>query len=266
MCPMTPNLFVIDNQTGSQLDSALDLDPEISPQVKLTLTLRDDTYQHFTLKDLTVYLEYLDRTFGLLSTGNLRSYSHKKHTLRFRTARASRSWELVLDVFQSAENGKYVLLLAWFIARLPNIIEAIPKALKIFEEAKLTREKREQLENSSAADQRLNDASTSTVEDAVAEADQKELSNNLKEIEVYQQLTDDAKLDITASLLATLLKEHFTRKHKFKKAFTYNGVHLENVELTVSPATVDRGSSDERLRKHVLHRINLPIADVSDVE
>lgn len=256
---MASDLLVVSEDTGRQIDEAISLDSEIDPSIQLGLTLQD--YTEFPLRDLAVYLEQIDRFFGRLSTGSLRSYSQKKEGLRFETAYQTESWELLVDVANTIENGKYILLLGWLLARLPNIIEAIPNAVKTFEEARLLRERRNQIEARGAEKNRERTGEASSVEDTLAQSDYEAVSQSLSEIEVYNNLDDQATTEINASLLGTLIKELVVNKRKLKSAAGYNVVHLEEVELTVRPGTFDPQSDDPRLRQPTLLQVQIPVVE-----
>lgn len=258
---MDDSALSISNQARGVIEKLLELREEHDPRISLKITLKDS--QGFALKEFANYLDQIDRFYGRLAVGSLRSYSRSDRRLRFDTVYPAGSFEVVVDIIDALKGGSATLLLAWLLAILPKIAEAIPKAYKTIEEAKLIREERRQIEieTARARDQGQHPAD----QKGEVLADQAKIGQSLRDIDFYDQLDEDTRKEIRAILAAAVIKEFRVNSSGAKKAYVYNGIHLERIVLVVRPGPNATEPGARTISGEIM-RIEIPVVTDTDID
>lgn len=258
---MVSNNYRLSDYASCSLDRVLSIVEDIDPRVTVGLTIRD--YQDYTLRELSDYLEQVDRLFGRLAIGNLRSYSRSKRGLYVMSIHRAESFELFLQVINVLQDGSAAFLIGLLLAKLPKIIEALPKAYKTIEEARLIRMQRQEKEIGIQKSRQVSTHSlvemTNAIENSVDVVGQKKIVQILKEVEVYQNLDEETHLEVAAAIHSAVLAELKTRRPKLVKAFIFNSLYLEKVVLEVRPERFDPASGDPRIRNGLAAHIEIKV-------
>lgn len=108
------------------------------PDAIMDLVIRIDQ-THINIRELTAYLDFIERTYGRLTLGGLPSYSQRR--------------EIQLEI-SSVRSGSIELVISEFIANSDNVtriiiiyllLKYVPSGYRDYEEARITRERRKLL-------------------------------------------------------------------------------------------------------------------------
>lgn len=104
----------------------------------MNLVIRIDQ-AHINVRELTAYLDFIERTYGRLTVGGLTSYAQKR--------------EIQLEI-SSVRSGSIEIIISELIANSDNVtriiivyllLKYVPSGYRDYEEARLMRERRKQL-------------------------------------------------------------------------------------------------------------------------
>lgn len=131
--------FEVPHEALEHVVSAVRGDSE-SGKPTLRLVLSDE---NLSLRDLARYAEALDRVYGTVRIGDLRSYSHRKHD-HVRVARVEPgSWQLVVDSANMLADNYQGLVALWIFAKhLGTLFKDVAAGSASIEAARLDRQTR----------------------------------------------------------------------------------------------------------------------------
>jgi len=110
----------------------------------IELSIRIDD-RDIALRDMSAFLELVDRTYGRLSEKGLQSYARKEHGhLKVQELRKG-SWELILQ--EAISSGySHALILAYLAVKyLPSAIESLANSYNQVEQGRLARQQRKRI-------------------------------------------------------------------------------------------------------------------------
>jgi hypothetical protein len=120
--------------------------------IELSIRIID---QNIPIRDLSAFLEFIDRIYGRLSPEGLQSYSRRQHHQLEITHIRKGSWELILEgVISRHHQQAELLVIIWLAVKyLPIAIKTGMSAYNEYEQARLAREQRKQIRKSMEVDE-----------------------------------------------------------------------------------------------------------------
>ena len=124
------------------------------------------------VRDLSGYLEFIDRAYGRLVSEEFRSYAQRPTEQIQVTEFRPGSVEMIFqEVLANADKVSSTILVGILLKYLPAAIESLAAAFKDFEEARLIRLRREKLRKKLQQDQELKRLSSDSLEQLVVYLD-----------------------------------------------------------------------------------------------
>jgi len=108
------------------------------------------------VRDMAGYLDFIDRVYGRLVTDGLRSYAQRPNEqIRVSTFRSSSLEMIFQEVLANIDAVSATILIGLMLKYIPAALESLAAAYKDYEEARLTRLRREQLRKEMIKDKHL---------------------------------------------------------------------------------------------------------------
>lgn len=113
---------------------------------EIELVIRISSH-HLPVRDLSAFLEFIDRIYGRLSKEGLQSYSRRKGNHLEVTRIRHGSWVLVFEgVISRYHQQAELLMLIWLAVKyLPPAVHSLTSAYNEYEQGRLAREQRKQI-------------------------------------------------------------------------------------------------------------------------
>jgi hypothetical protein len=129
-------------------------DAEEGTIIELSIRITD---KNLPVRDLSAFLEFVDRIYGRLSPEGLQSYSRRQHHQLEITQIRKGSWELILEgVISRHHQQAELLVIIWLAVKyLPTSIKTGLSAYNDYEQARLAREQRKQIKHNMEVDEIL---------------------------------------------------------------------------------------------------------------
>lgn len=149
--------------------------------LELVIILED---RDLSVRGFSELLGFVDRTYGRLSPRGIRSYARREdEQVRIAEVRSG-SYELIIETLaNNTEAVTSLVLISLLVKYLPGALESLAASYRDYEEGRLTREKRKELQKQIEKDEKLNTLNKDRQQelaqylDALYERDRKHLKN-----------------------------------------------------------------------------------------
>lgn len=131
-------------------------DAEEGTTIELSIRVED---KNLPVRDLSAFLEFIDRIYGRLSPKGLQSYSRRNfRQLEINKIREG-SWELIFEgIISKHHQQAELLVIIWLaIKYLPAAIKSTSSAYNNYEQGRLAREQRKQIRIGMEIDKLMHD-------------------------------------------------------------------------------------------------------------
>jgi hypothetical protein len=200
-----------------------------------------------SLRDVAAYFTLLDRTYGRMSPLGLRRYSRRlEEQLRITQVRHG-SLELVLaKILENSSQATPLILLFLLLKYLPQILKAVSEGYLNYEEARLVRKRREDLEIRNASMPK-----SLKPEKTLETPPRKGLTDLVEEIIAHEPnlkgATEETKKEILEAFEEFAQHDHLL--HQAAERFSVK--HVKEIRIRVVPQS---GSGSTNYRRHIQTR------------
>lgn len=137
----------------SLVQNLIKAQPPVTDRLELVISIAE---VDLNLRDLSGYLELIDRVYGRLIADGLRSYAQLPSEQIRITAVRSGSFEMVFqEMLLNMDKVSATVLIGLLLKYLPAAVESLSAAYKDYQEAQLTKLRREKLRQEMEEDQDL---------------------------------------------------------------------------------------------------------------
>ena len=251
--PRDIDVHRLSKRTLSSINRILSPTPQTNSEVIIGMTISDN--QGYSLRELSDYLEQVDRFFGRLTMGNLRKYSRGENGLYVRSIRPANSFEILLNCINAARDMGFIIPLGVLLQNLPALIKVVPEALNSFEDYLLKRDerlaKREERKSIASDVGSLKQLPAPTLEEAAQVLEKAIVTLSLEQVmeilensNVYENFDEETKSDIASAIHSAISAEQSVNPRGITKAFIFNSRYSQEITITVEPINNNYSSNE----------------------